>query len=58
MKDTLGFGQLCTETDVTFGQQQYDCLHYEIIIFNGICHIESDERCIILDFTFGLPVNS
>lgn len=24
-----------------------------IITFNGICHIESDERCIILNFTFG-----
>lgn len=58
VKDTLGVGQLCAVMDVTFGQQQCDCLYQEIIISNGICHVQTGERCIILNFTFGLPINS
>lgn len=58
VKDTLGFEQLCTVMDVTFAQQQCDCLYREIIIFNGICHVQTGERCIIVNFTCGLPINS
>lgn len=33
VKDTLGFGQLCSVMDVTLYQQHCGCLHQERIIF-------------------------
>lgn len=53
-KDALGFGHLCGVMGVTFSHQQCDCLYHRVIIFNGMCHIQTGKKmhCFEMSRTF------